>query len=226
MIACSTFFFSGCVIPADGYYSAPYYHSSVVVVPALPYTVNLYDRAYYNYRGYYYFYNNQRWYYSRNKSGHWIALPRTHWPHDTKWRGHHFYHDHHDHKSGRQKNRPPQKTKHHSQKNPPRHDKYQQKKDPRYKNSYREDSRRPHKSPKPKEKIDDEKKQKKKSSKKRTMDPRQHDPKKMKRDRNNHKQRNMHPPKNKQKQHKDGKKRTEDEIYPNKPEFERRRQHF
>ncbi|NDY72201.1 hypothetical protein DO021_09695 [Desulfobacter hydrogenophilus] len=209
MLVSSTFLFSGCVVPADGYYSDPGYRSNVMVVPALPYTVNLYQRPYYNYHGYYYFYSNQRWYYSRAKGGRWIALPRTHWPRDTRWKGRHFHNDHRDHKYDRHDKPQSKKPKYQPQKDPRRSDKYRQKND-----SLRKDSRH------------NEKNQLKKYPGKRAEEPRQHDRKKVKQERNDRNQRKMGPPQNKNrkddKNRKDNKKCTEEEIRLRKPGCERR----
>lgn len=224
ILACGTLLFSGCVIPADSYYSDPYYHPGVVIVPALPYTVDLYDQRYYNYRGYYYFYNNQRWYYSRTNGGHWVALPRTHWPHETRWQGRHFYNDHRDHKHGGQESHPPKNSKYRSHENPRRDDKHQDKhrkeKSQHYKNTHIEDANRSQKNPIQKERRHDEKDQQKKYFEKRGSDPRQHDHNKVKQDRSHQKRTNMHPTKKQQRQ--DGKKTKEDEPRPDELKFKHR----
>ena len=90
----SALLLTGCVVAPDPYY-APY-GPGVVVAPALPEVVVLRDRPYYYHRGYHYFYDDGRWYYSRNQRDRWRELPRSHWPHDTRYdrprHGHH--HDH------------------------------------------------------------------------------------------------------------------------------------
>ncbi|WP_156968143.1 hypothetical protein [Desulfobacter vibrioformis] len=238
MLVSSAVLFSGCVVPADSYYSDPYYQSNVTVVPALPYTVILYEQPYYNYHGYYYFYNSQRWYYSRTKGGNWIALPRTHWPSDTRWKGRHFHNDHRDHKydghdqppSKDPKYRPPKAAprgndKHRQKKDPhprdPRYNnKYQQKKDSRYKAPRREGSRQLQKDPVQKDKRRDEMDQRRQSPGKRAMDPRHPGHNKMKQEQDNRNQRKTHPPQNKK--HQDGKTRTEEETRSSEPEFKRR----
>ena len=252
MLVTSACLFSGCVVPADGYYSDPYYDSGVTVVPALPYIVSLYEQPYYNYLGYYYFYNNQRWYYSRTQGGNWIALPRTHWPYDTTWKGRHFHNDHRDHKYDRHNMRPSKDPKYRPQEDPrwrdknqqknapfrkyPRYnDKYQQKKEPRYKDPRREDprdkdlrredSRRLQKYPMQKDRRRDEMKQRRQYPGKRAMDPHQHDRNKMEQERDNRNQHKImrHPPQDKKQQ--DGQNRTkeEEEIRPGEPEFRHRR---
>lgn len=55
--------------------------------PPLPATVELDVEPYYYQSGYYYFYENDRWQYSRSRSGPWTELPRSHWPKEIKRRG-------------------------------------------------------------------------------------------------------------------------------------------
>ncbi|WP_286820110.1 hypothetical protein [Desulfobacter sp. UBA2225] len=240
MLVSSAFLLSGCMVPADGYHSDPYYSSSVVVVPALPYTVNLYERPYYSHHGYYYFYNNQRWYYSRTRGGNWIALPRTHWPRDTRWKGRHYHNDHRDHKYDQHDRRPPKDPKHRPQENPRWNDKNKHKndslhRDPRYneknqpkryphnKDPRREDPRRLQKDKRPKEGRHDQIDPQKHHPGKRAMDPRQHDRNKMKQEQNEHNQRKRHPLQN-NRNPQDGKNPTgeEEEINPDAPQFKRR----
>jgi len=134
MVVSSGFLFSGCVVPADGYYSDPYYRPSVVVAPALPYTVNLYDRPYYTYGGFYYYYNNSRWYYRKHKNNKWIVLPRKHWPRETRWKGHHYYHDH----RGKIQKTPKWKDpKYRHDKDSYKYDRYRKKNDPRWDDRHR-----------------------------------------------------------------------------------------
>lgn len=228
MLISSIFLFPGCVIPDDGYYSDPYYSPGVVVVPALPYTVNLYERPYYNHRGCYYFYNNQHWYYSRTKGGNWTPLPRTHWPSDTRWRGRHFHNNHRDQKYDRHDKRPskdPRWNNKYRQNNDPhrkapRHNnKYQQKKDPHYKDPRQEDSRQLQKHPMQKDKRYHKMDQRRPSPENRAMDPRQHDRNRMTPERGDRNPR-IDPHHNKNRQ--GDKNRTEEEVRPNEPEFKRR----
>lgn len=237
MLISSAFLFSGCAVPANGHYSDPYYSSNVVVVPALPYTVNLYERPYYNYRGYYYFYDHQHWYYSKTKGGNWIALPRTHWPRDTRWKGRHFHNDHRDHKYDKHDKRPPKDPKYRHPKNPRWNDKNKWKNDsprrdswynekghpkkyPHHKDPCREGPCRLQKNQIPKDGRCDEMDHRRQHPEKRTMEPCQHDRNKMKQKQNEHNQRRVHPPQNKTRR--DGKERTKDGIRPGEPEFERR----
>jgi len=77
----------GCVVtPAD----------RVVVAPALPVYVELDVREpYYYQHGYYYYYDNSHWHYSNSRSGPWTNLPRSHYPKETRFKGHRDrYHDH------------------------------------------------------------------------------------------------------------------------------------
>jgi len=156
MVAGSGWLFSGCVV-SDGYYGDPYYSGSdVVIAPALPYEVYLYDRPYYSYGGFYYFYDNDRWYYSRSKGGRWLDLPRSHWPHDTRWRGRHYYNDHRNFKEERRPVRDPRRDEQFRyNKDPrwnnnnyhpnaaPRQDNKYRRDEPRYKDPRRDDQRRP-----------------------------------------------------------------------------------
>ncbi len=60
----------------------------VEIIPILPAVLELdVDQPYYTQDGYYYYYTNDRWQYSRSRSGPWAELPRSHWPHETRWRG-------------------------------------------------------------------------------------------------------------------------------------------
>lgn len=241
MLVSSPFLFSGCVVLADDYYSDPYYPPDVVVVPALPYSVDLYAQSYYSYSGYYYFYNNQCWYYSRTRGGNWIKLPRTHWPYDTRWKGHHFRNDHRDHKYDRH-GEPRSKDPRHKDKqrgemdhrgehpgkramDRPEHDRNKMKQE--------QDNRNQRKVPSPQNKKGIEKQNNTKQLQKnqiqkdrrtdqmdqrgqypgkRAMDPGQHDNNKMKQNRNDRNQREVYPTRDKRLQ--DGKKRTEEEVIP------------
>lgn len=240
MLVSSAGLFSGCVVPADGYYSDPYHRPGVVVVPALPYTVNLYERPYYNYRGYYYFYNNQHWYYSRSQGGNWIELPRTHWPYDTKWKERHFHNDRRDHKYDGHDRRPSKDPKYRSQEDPRRNNKSGQKydpqrKDPRYnykhqqkkdthdRNPQRKNSQRLQKNSMQRDKHRDQMDQRKPNPGKQAMDPRQHAPDKTKQERDNHNQRKVlhHPAQNKKSQNVKNPTEEEEKKIPTELEFKK-----
>lgn len=62
---------------------------TVVEAPILPPLVVLETRPYYTYRGYYYYWDNDRsfWLYSRSNRGPWYQLPRTHYPERFQYRG-------------------------------------------------------------------------------------------------------------------------------------------
>jgi hypothetical protein len=62
------------------------YGTGVAIAPPLPATVELVD-PYYVYGGYHYYYNNDRWYYSRSRDGRWIELPRDHYPREVRFKG-------------------------------------------------------------------------------------------------------------------------------------------
>lgn len=76
---------TGCVVAPDPYYDGYAPRHGVVVAPALPDVVVLYDRPYYYYRGYHYLYDDGRWYYTRNQQERWRELPHSHWPRDTRY---------------------------------------------------------------------------------------------------------------------------------------------
>lgn len=96
LLVSSTFLLDGCVVAPDPYYDNPYYpQHDVVVVPALPEVVVLHDRPYYSHQGYHYFYDDGRWFYTRNQRDRWRVLPHSHWPRDTRYRDHHPPPDHH-----------------------------------------------------------------------------------------------------------------------------------
>lgn len=62
---------------------------AVVEAPILPPEVILESRPYYVFRGYYYYWDNDRdfWLYSRSNRGPWYQLPRTHYPERFQYRG-------------------------------------------------------------------------------------------------------------------------------------------
>jgi len=60
--------------------------TTVSVAPALPVVVELAE-PYYVYGGYHYYYNDARWYYSHQRSGPWIDLPRDRYPREVRQRG-------------------------------------------------------------------------------------------------------------------------------------------
>ncbi len=57
-----------------------------VSIPLLPPVVVLEDEPYYVQDGYYYHYNDNRWFYSRSKQGPWTDLPRSHYPKEVKFK--------------------------------------------------------------------------------------------------------------------------------------------
>jgi hypothetical protein len=72
---------SACVV-------APARHGpGMVIAPALPAVVELSVEPYYYQSGYYYFYDNSRWRYSRSRSGPWTDLPRNRYPKETRFKG-------------------------------------------------------------------------------------------------------------------------------------------
>ncbi len=65
----------------------------VVSVPLLPQIVELQDEPYYYHSGYFYRYDNERWYYASSRGGPWADLPRDHYPRETRYRGRRWQHD-------------------------------------------------------------------------------------------------------------------------------------
>lgn len=75
---------TACVVaPADRGYG----YGQVVVAPALPLVVEIGPEPYYFYGGFHYFYHDDRWSYSRSRSGPWSDLPRSHYPREIRRRG-------------------------------------------------------------------------------------------------------------------------------------------
>lgn len=98
LLVSSAFLFGGCVVAPDPYYDHYSPYRGVVLAPALPEVVVLGDRPYYYHRGYHYFYDDGRWYYSRNQRDRWRQLPESHWPRDTRYRHRPPHGHHHDHR--------------------------------------------------------------------------------------------------------------------------------
>jgi len=71
---------AGCVVGHDRR------GSGLVVVPALPPVVVLEAEPYYQHSGYVYHYRNDRWFYSRSRSGTWLELPRDRYPKEVKFK--------------------------------------------------------------------------------------------------------------------------------------------
>lgn len=68
------------LVPAD-------HGSAMVLAPPLPLLVELGAEPYYLHQGYYYHYDNNSWRYSNSRSGPWAALPRSHYPRETRFKG-------------------------------------------------------------------------------------------------------------------------------------------
>lgn len=58
-----------------------------LTVPTLPLVVELGSDPYYDYGGYTYYYDNDRWRYAGSRAGPWVDLPRSHYPRETRYRG-------------------------------------------------------------------------------------------------------------------------------------------
>jgi hypothetical protein len=57
------------------------------IIPILPAIVEVDSDNYYAHGGYHYFYTNDSWYYSDSRNGRRMALPRDHWPKETRRHG-------------------------------------------------------------------------------------------------------------------------------------------
>ena len=80
----SAFLIAGCAIGFRGGHRG----GSLVIVPALPVTVELDAEQYYYQNGYYYQYQGSTWLYSESRQGPWMPLPRSHYPKRIHYRGH------------------------------------------------------------------------------------------------------------------------------------------
>ncbi|MGA2506467.1 MAG: hypothetical protein ABSF80_03220 [Chitinispirillaceae bacterium] len=61
---------------------------NLIIVPALPVTVELDADQFYYQNGYYYHYDGNIWFYSERREGPWSQLPRSHYPREVHFRGH------------------------------------------------------------------------------------------------------------------------------------------
>ena len=60
----------------------------VTVAPALPAVVEVdVAQPYYYQSGYHYYYQNNSWFYSTDRNGPRMELPRSHWPKEIRYRG-------------------------------------------------------------------------------------------------------------------------------------------
>ncbi len=73
--------------------------ASIGIAPPLPAVVELED-PYYVQGDFYYYYDNDRWYYSRSQGGPWIDLPRDRYPREVRRKG-----EGHDEGKGRDRGR-------------------------------------------------------------------------------------------------------------------------
>ena len=79
----SAFLVTGCAIGFLGGHRG----GSLIIVPALPVTVELDADQYYYQNGYYYHYDGNVWFYSERREGPWLDLPRSHYPREVHYRG-------------------------------------------------------------------------------------------------------------------------------------------
>ncbi len=61
------------------------YGTSIGIAPPLPFAVEL-EGPYYAYHGYHYYYDHDRWYYSRSRRGPWRDLPRDRYPKEIRYK--------------------------------------------------------------------------------------------------------------------------------------------
>ena len=79
----SAFLVTGCAVGFMG----GHHGRSMVIVPALPETVELDADQYYSQNGYYYRYQGNVWVYSESREGPWSQLPRSHYPKQVRYKG-------------------------------------------------------------------------------------------------------------------------------------------
>jgi hypothetical protein len=72
---------TGCVVAPAGRYDA-----DVVVAPRLPVVVELGVEPYYSYGGFYYYYHDHLWQYSRARTGPWKYLPTDRYPREIRYK--------------------------------------------------------------------------------------------------------------------------------------------
>jgi hypothetical protein len=59
----------------------------LLLPPPLPFVVDIGPDRYYQHGGYHYYYEGDRWFYSRERGGARSELPRSHWPKEIRHRG-------------------------------------------------------------------------------------------------------------------------------------------
>ena len=79
----SAFLVTGCAIGFMG----RHHGEGIIIVPALPATVEIDADQYYSQNGYYYRYQGNVWVYSQSRQGPWSELPRSHYPREVRYRG-------------------------------------------------------------------------------------------------------------------------------------------
>jgi hypothetical protein len=78
-VAVALMMLTGCIVPGPN-------GRPTLLVPPLPSVVWLESEPYYVHGGYTYFYRDEGWYYSRERSGPWVELPRDHYPRQVRYR--------------------------------------------------------------------------------------------------------------------------------------------
>jgi hypothetical protein len=82
VVLISAFFVTGCAIGFGRH------GEGLVIVPALPATVELDADQHYYQNGYYYNYQGNAWLYSESREGPWLQLPRNRYPREVHYRNH------------------------------------------------------------------------------------------------------------------------------------------
>lgn len=86
-IVVSVLLIAGCLVPPGHRGRGSASGSITFEVPALPTIVVLEEEPYYHHGGYVYFYQGDRWTYSKSKNGPWNELPRDRYPKEVKHKG-------------------------------------------------------------------------------------------------------------------------------------------
>lgn len=90
MVIAVSFLTACAVVPAG---RSGYPSGGVMIAPLLPPVVVLDVEPYYYHSDFHYHYTNDRWYYSRSRSGPWAELPRDRYPKEVRYKGRDGRHD-------------------------------------------------------------------------------------------------------------------------------------
>lgn len=84
VIVAATVLMTGCTIG----YLGNRHGGNIVIVPALPVTVEIDTDRFYYQSGYYYSYRGEVWFYASSRQGPWVQLPRDRYPREVHIRKH------------------------------------------------------------------------------------------------------------------------------------------